>query len=61
MNERKGVPRWVWLVVIGLLVAVLVIVVLRLSGHQPRQHGEGGPDAADAVATVSASYAVGST
>ena len=39
-EERDGLPRWVYLTVIAVLVvAVLVVLMLTMGdGHQPRPH-----------------------
>jgi hypothetical protein len=47
-------PRWIKLsVLIGILVAVLVIVVLLVSGgHTPRRHGPSNEDGCTAPSSV---------
>lgn len=57
-RDPEGMPRWVVMLLIGLVVAVLLVVVMMLiggGGHQRPDHGSmGSSDQMASVAVVSA-------
>ena len=51
--ERRRVPRWAWVTMIGVALVALIVVVVMLSGggHTRPDHGGGGEDAPDSSVT----------